>query len=93
MTDSELLAKLVEAGCCVGTDGGGTRTVAFAGLDDERCWWVEMFPEDQHHTHSIAYQRTQQFHDRDLAFFDENAVMVLYLKLGLLMLLIHAPAR
>ncbi len=78
MTDAELLNRLIGEGCLVGTNGGGLRDVAFGGLIDGACWWVELSPEDQHHTHCTPYIRTQQYHDRDLAFYGDNEELVLY---------------
>lgn len=77
MTNAELLAKLVTEGCLVQTEGG-LLDVAFAGIRDGECWFVPYFPEDQHHLHSIPFAKVTNFYDRDLAFYDENADMVLY---------------
>ena len=77
MTDAELLAKLVDDGCLVQTEGG-LLDVGFAGIENGACWFVPYFPEDQHHLHSIPYARSQQFYDRDLAFYDAEDAMVLY---------------
>ena len=80
MTNDELLAKLVKEGCLVSICNHGhfLLDVAFAGIRDGECWFVPYFPEDQHHLHSIPFAKVTNFYDRDLAFYDENADMVLY---------------
>lgn len=77
MTDNELLAKLVAEGCLVMTEGG-LLDVAFAGIGDGECWFVPYFPEDQHHLHCIPFVRVTNHYERDLAFYNEDADMVLY---------------
>lgn len=78
MTDAELLSQLIAGGCLVQTNGGGLRDVGCAGLIEGACWWVELFPEDQHNVRCTPYVRSRQFHDRDLALYDESGVIVLY---------------
>lgn len=62
------LKLLVKRGCIVRA-GGLLHTVAAAAIDRHRVFFSTMFPDDQHHTHTVEFARAIVVRGFDLAFY------------------------
>jgi hypothetical protein len=64
------IEELVTSGSLVQRPGG-LDTVGFARFTDSSIGWCTMFPEDQHHVHSLRYSKARlEGGGRDVGFYD-----------------------
>lgn len=71
MTPKQQLDKFLAEGCLVMHCPTGTlHTVADAAIQPREVVFCTMFPEDQHHTHRLAYTSLNLPHTRGLEVWD-----------------------
>ena len=78
MTVNEKLKELASTGAGIKAAGFDVGTLAAAMTRKGRFGWVKIFPEDQHHVHSIPYSKVEIIYNRDVAVYDADGELIAY---------------
>lgn len=69
------LEELAREGCAIGTYMSPPCPVAVIEISGIHLFWVTQFPEDQHHTHVMDFDRMEHVGDVGITFYEGDRVV------------------